>query len=77
MEKILDGIHGMLPQEKMAENVRKLRDAYAVTPGAPFVQREFGYYSLERWAAEGHPTDNASLKSLGFLTSSAAPFESR
>lgn len=49
-----DGIHGMLPREQMAEGTRKLRDFYDGKPGAPFVLREFGYYSLDRWVREGH-----------------------
>ncbi len=32
----------------------KLRECYAVTPGQPFIMREFGYYSLDRWQREGH-----------------------
>ncbi len=49
-----DGIHGLLPREQMAESVRKLRDFYDGKPGAPFVLREFGYYTLDRWISEGH-----------------------
>ncbi|MDP6490321.1 MAG: uroporphyrinogen decarboxylase family protein [Kiritimatiellia bacterium] len=53
----LDGVHGMVPRERMCEGARKLRDTYAITPGAPFVQREFGYYCLEQWAEQGMPED--------------------
>lgn len=48
-----DGIHGMLPEERMTEGARKRRQTYAVTPGAPLMQTEFGYYSLEKWIEQG------------------------
>jgi uroporphyrinogen-III decarboxylase len=38
----------------MDQYASRLRDAYAIKPNAPFVQREFGYYALDRWAGEGH-----------------------
>ena len=43
-----DGVHGAVPRERMAAGPRKLRDTYAITPGAPLVQQEFGFYSLEK-----------------------------
>ena len=52
-----DGVHAMVPREKMTESARKLRDTYARTPGIPFFKREFGYYCLERWAEQGMPQD--------------------
>ncbi len=52
-----DGVHSMVPREEMSESARKLRDTYARTPGAPLVQREFGFYCLDRWRREGMPTD--------------------
>ncbi len=56
-QPIEDGIHAMLPREKMAESARKLRDTYAITPGAPLFRREFGFFTLERWKEEGMPQD--------------------
>jgi hypothetical protein len=56
-EVLADGIHAMVPREKMAEGARKLRDTYAITPGAPLYRREFGFFSLERWKQEGMPDD--------------------
>jgi uroporphyrinogen decarboxylase len=50
-----DGIHALVPRDQMAEGARKLRDTYAITPGAPLYRREFGFFSLERWKAEGMP----------------------
>jgi len=52
-----DGIHGMLPRDKMTASARKLRDTYACKPGIPLFKREFGYYCLERWAEQGMPAD--------------------
>jgi len=37
----------------MTAPARKLRDTYAVTPGAPIYRSEFGYYCLERWYEQG------------------------
>lgn len=59
-----DGIRGLPPREKMTEAARKLRDAYAITPGAPLYKQEFGFYALERWReADGLPED-ADLRAL-------------
>jgi uroporphyrinogen decarboxylase len=38
----------------MSAGARKMRDFYAHTPDAPVYQREFGFYVLDRWKAEGH-----------------------
>jgi len=48
-----DGIHTLAPREAWTEAARKLRDTYAITPGAPLYRREFGYYCLERWVEQG------------------------
>lgn len=62
-----DGIHGMLPREKMCEGARKYRDFYEMKPGAGFFQREFSYYSLEKWQREeGLPVDADLDKLFGF-----------
>lgn len=52
-----DGIHAMVPREKMSEAVRKLRDTYARVPGTPLYRREFGFYCLDRWKEQGMPQD--------------------
>jgi hypothetical protein len=54
---IEDGIHAMVPREKMAEPARRLRDTYAITPGARLLRMEFGFFGLERWQEEGMPQD--------------------
>lgn len=79
-----DGIHAMLPREKMEPAARLMRDTYAITPGAPFYKKEFGYYSLDAWAEQGLPPDadfselfdfDAPAKhSLGQLGWVVAPF---
>jgi len=48
-----DGIFGMLPENKMDKFAKKLRDTYAIEPGAPFFLTEFGYFTFERWQKEG------------------------
>ncbi len=50
-----DGVHAMVPRERMCEGARKLRDVYAMTPGAPLYRREFGFYCLDRWREQGMP----------------------
>jgi hypothetical protein len=54
-----DGITSLMPLDQMSAGARKLRRTYAITPGEPLYRREFGYYSLERWAAQGMPQDAA------------------
>ncbi|MCG2659448.1 MAG: hypothetical protein L6437_04280 [Kiritimatiellae bacterium] len=80
-----DGVHAMVPRQEMAECARKLRDAYARTPGAPLFRREFGFYCLERWKEQGMPPDvplpelfdydPAGTHSLGQLGWCEAAFE--
>jgi uroporphyrinogen-III decarboxylase len=82
-----DGIHQMVPREQMAEHVRKLRDTYAITPGAPLYQREFGYFCEEAWAEQGLPEnanyaaefgyDPGAMHALGQLGWCQAAFEPR
>jgi uroporphyrinogen decarboxylase len=52
-----DGIHGLAPRERWDKGARLWRDTYDITPGAPLVKREFGYFCLERWYGEGLPRD--------------------
>ena len=71
MKSGLDGIHDMLPSDKMKSSARKLRDTYDKKHDAPFFQQEFGYYSLERWKEQGMP-ENADLKELFLFDESGA-----
>ena len=61
-----DGVHALVPREKMCEGARKMRDFYAITPGAPLCRREFSFFTLERWRAEeGMPQEEeVPLKQL-------------
>ena len=59
-----DGIHGMLPREKMSESVRKYWDFMNIRPGAPIYQREFGFYCLEKWQREEGLSPNEDLGKL-------------
>lgn len=61
-----DGVQAMVPTEAMLPEARKLRDTYAVTPGAPFVQREFGFYCLDAWAQQGMPQDIPHSELFGY-----------
>jgi len=63
---ISDGIHSLVPREQMAPGARKLRDIYALKPGAPMYQKEFGYYCLERWKEQGMPQDVPQSVLFGF-----------
>lgn len=57
LEQKSDGVDHMVPVEKMHPSARKLRDIYALTPGAPLLHREFGFYSLDEWKKQGMPED--------------------
>jgi uroporphyrinogen decarboxylase len=59
-----DGIHGMVPADKMSPGAAKLRDFYAVKPNAPIYQNEFGFYCLDRWKSEGHIDDKTNFAKL-------------
>ncbi|MCE5276437.1 MAG: uroporphyrinogen decarboxylase family protein [Planctomycetaceae bacterium] len=61
-----DGVHAMVPREKMDLGARKLRDAYAMVPGAPLYKKEFGYYCLDRWFKEGLAPDADFAKEFDY-----------
>lgn len=91
MNKPQDGVHAMVPREKMYEPARKLRDVYAITPGQPLFKREFGFYCLERWKEQGmpqnvpfhelfdyDPSGNYGLGQLGWCEAAFSPaFETK
>ena len=56
-DHLADGIHRMAPREAMSASVCRLRDTYAMVPGAPLYKREFGYYCLDEWKEQGMPQD--------------------
>lgn len=41
----------------MPPQVRKLRNTFKITPSEGFIQKEFGFYCLDRWRKEGLPVD--------------------
>ena len=59
-----DGIHGMLPREQMAPAVQKYWDYMNIKPNAPIYQKEFGYYSLEKWQREEGLSPDENLSRL-------------
>ncbi len=61
-----DGVHAMVPREKMTPSARKLRDTYARVPGVPLFRREFGFYCLERWQEQGMPQDVPHAELFGY-----------
>ncbi|MBN1437090.1 MAG: hypothetical protein JW936_08435 [Sedimentisphaerales bacterium] len=61
-----DGVHQIVPRERMAPSAKKWRDTYALTPNAPLIQREFGYYCLERWYNEGLDRDADLAEVFGY-----------
>lgn len=38
----------------LEKSIGKMRGFYACKPGAPFFQREFGWFTLEKWQAQGY-----------------------
>lgn len=56
-DQAADGVHGPVPREHMAPGARKMRDTYEMVPDAPLYRKEFGYYCLEEWKAQGMPQD--------------------
>lgn len=62
----LDGVQSIVDSEVMPSHVRKYRDYLAVTPRTPFYQKEFGFYSIAKWATEGMPTDVPLDELFGF-----------
>jgi len=65
-ESHADGIHDLIPRDRMTTAARKLRAAYAHTPGAPFYQREFGFFTLDVWKEQGLPADVPLADLFGF-----------
>lgn len=66
MSDVIQGIHSMVPNEKMSSAAKKLRDIYAIKPNAPIVLREFGFYCLEEWKEQGMPQDVPVNELFGF-----------
>lgn len=63
-EDIADGIHAMLPREKMSAGAKKMRDFYAIKPDAGIYQKEFGFYTLDLWREQGYLKEGEDLNKL-------------
>lgn len=66
-----DGIRRLPAYEKMSPSAKKIRDFFDIRPDAPLYHREFGFYVLDKWIAQGHliprdtvPDYNAYLRSV-------------
>jgi uroporphyrinogen decarboxylase len=62
-----DSVIELPPYEAMSPGARKMRDFYALKPDAPVYQKEFGFYSLDRWKREGHIKADATNAELDEL----------
>lgn len=51
------GIESLPPRESWSVGARKRRDTYHITPNAPMLRGEFGFYSIEAWKQQGMPAD--------------------
>jgi len=49
---------------KLQEAVQKTRDFYSMKKDAKIIQREFGYYCMDKWIADGHLKGNEDLAEL-------------
>ncbi|MDD3243029.1 MAG: uroporphyrinogen decarboxylase family protein [Eubacteriales bacterium] len=58
----------------MERHYQKMQRFYAQEGGAPIVQQEFGFYSLDRWRREGHLCGDTNLNEL-FGFDAQAKFE--
>lgn len=65
-ERIKDGMHDLTPNDTICAEAKLLRDTYAITPGTPFVQREFGFYCIDQWIEQGMPKDVPYNELFGF-----------
>ena len=69
-----DGIHGMVPREKMDEKTKANRDFYAITPNAPLRQCEFGFYCKDEWIEQGLAPDTNYREEFGFNAGGSVGF---
>ncbi|AEF82856.1 uroporphyrinogen decarboxylase family protein [Leadbettera azotonutricia] len=62
-----ESIINLPPYEEMSPGAKKMRSFYDLKPDAPIYQKEFGFYSMDRWKAEGHLSADVSEKELAGL----------
>ena len=83
---LTDGIHGMVPRDRMDYWAALRRDTYNITPGLPFLRTEMGFYSLDAWHEQGlaedanlyelfnySPSGNFGLGELGWCQAALSP----
>jgi hypothetical protein len=59
LQAISNGVHSLPPRSAWDPACRRLRDFYAMVPGAPLYHREFGLWMcLDRWKEDGLPADD-------------------
>jgi uroporphyrinogen-III decarboxylase len=51
-------------KSKMHPTAQKLRDFYAMKPGAPIIMDDFGWFTIDRWTREGHITCEQDIKDM-------------
>ena len=49
---------------KFLDAIKKTRDFYGMKRGAPIIQKEFGYFVMDRWISEGHIKSDEELYSI-------------
>ena len=49
---------------KMHPSARKLKDFYAIKPGAPVIMDDFGWFTLDRWIEKGYIKSEQDLKDM-------------
>ena len=56
-----------MSSEQMSAAAKRIRDIYSIKPCMPFIQREFGFYSIDRWIKEeGFPANVNPYRYFGF-----------
>ncbi len=61
-----DGIQKKVPYDSLPEGAKRYWDFQEGKPGAPFFQKEFGFYSLDRWYREGLSKEDDLNEVFGF-----------
>lgn len=56
-DAVIERIVTLPPRSIWSPAAKKRRDAYSITPDAPLLQGEFGYYSIDAWKKQGMPAD--------------------
>lgn len=62
---VANGVCGLPPRERWTPSARKRRDTYNITPAAPMLRGEFGFYCIEAWKRQGMPADASEWGDFG------------